>query len=245
MSPSAPKSRPSVSVVIPARNEALNLPYVLGRLPLTVDEVILVDGNSDDDTIAVGRAHRPDIVVIHQSRRGKGNALAAGFQAATGDYIVMIDADGSMDPLEIPAFVAALDAGADYAKGTRFSAGGGSDDISWIRDIGNRFLNAVTNICFRTRFTDLCYGYNAFRRDARSAFALRDAHDTSAPAFWGDGFEIETLINVRAARHELVHPGGRRASNHRGSTARATCGRSATARACWPPSCVNGSRRSG
>jgi len=196
--------RPTLSVVIPARNEAKNIPFVLERLPVGVSEVILVDGNSVDDTIAVAQQYRPDIVVVHQSRRGKGNALAAGFSAATGDYIVMIDADGSMDPTEIPDFVDALDAGADYAKGTRFAAGGGSDDISRTRDMGNKFLNGITNLLFRTKYSDLCYGYNAFRRECIAAFALPDAHDTSAPAFWGDGFEIETLINVRVAKCKLA-----------------------------------------
>lgn len=200
--PKAPH-HPRVSVVIPARNEAKNIPYVLNRLPRRIHEVILVDGNSVDDTIAVAQQHRPDIVVIRQSRRGKGNALAAGFAAATGDYVVMIDADGSMDPGEIPLFVAALDAGADYAKGTRNALGGGSDDISVTRNLGNRFLNGFTNVLFRTAYTDLCYGYNAFHRRCIAAFALPDAHDTSAPKFWGDGFEIETLINVRVAKCKL------------------------------------------
>jgi glycosyltransferase involved in cell wall biosynthesis len=196
--------RPTLSVVIPARNEAKNIPFVLDRLPIGIHEVILVDGSSVDDTIAVAQRHRPDVVVIHQTRRGKGNALAAGFHAATGDYIVMIDADGSMDPVEIPDFIAALDAGADYAKGTRFAGGGGSDDISRTRDLGNKFLNGITNLLFRTQYSDLCYGYNAFRRECIAAFALPDAHDTSAPAFWGDGFEIETLINVRVAKRKLA-----------------------------------------
>lgn len=203
MSKSSSAKRASISVVIPARNEALNIPFVLEGLPENIDEVILVDGNSVDDTIAVSRELYPGIVVVHQSRRGKGNALAAGFAAATGDYIVMIDADGSMDPAEIPSFVAALDGGAMYAKGSRFAAGGGSDDISRIRDIGNKALNGITNILFRTHFSDLCYGYNAFHRDCVAAFALPDAHDTTVAARWGDGFEIETLINVRVAKAKL------------------------------------------
>ncbi len=115
MSPSPHVRRPTISVVIPARNEAKNIPFVLERLPEGVTEVILVDGNSSDDTIAVSQRLCPEIVVVRQSRRGKGNALAAGFAAATGDYIVMIDADGSMDPAEIPDYIGALDAGADYA----------------------------------------------------------------------------------------------------------------------------------
>jgi glycosyltransferase involved in cell wall biosynthesis len=204
MSKSSSAKRTTISVVIPARNEALNIGFVLQGLPENIDEVILVDGNSVDDTIAVSRELYPGIVVVHQSRRGKGNALAAGFAAATGDYIVMIDADGSMDPAEIPSFIAALDSGAKYAKGSRFADGGGSDDISRTRDIGNRCLNGITNVLFRTRFSDLCYGYNAFHRDCVAAFALPDAHDTSVPAYWGDGFEIETLINVRVAKAKLA-----------------------------------------
>jgi glycosyltransferase involved in cell wall biosynthesis len=203
MSPSPQFRRPTISVVIPARNEAKNIPFVLERLPEGVTEVILVDGNSTDDTIAVSQRLCPEIVVVRQSRRGKGNALAAGFSAATGDYIVMIDADGSMDPAEIPAFIGALDAGADYAKGSRFCEGGGSDDISRTRDLGNKGLNLTANILFGTRYSDLCYGYNAFRRECIAAFALPDAHDTSVDAVWGDGFEIETLINVRVAKQKL------------------------------------------
>lgn len=196
--PGSPATR--VSVVIPAMNEARNLPYVLGRIPADVFEVLLVDGNSVDDTVAVARAAWPGISVIRQARRGKGNALAAGFAACRGDYIVMIDADGSMDPQEIPRFTAALDAGADYAKGSRFTEGGGSDDITRIRRAGNWGLNTITNLLFRTSFSDLCYGYNAFRRRCVDIFDLPDHADTAGNLRWGDGFEIETLINTRVAK---------------------------------------------
>lgn len=193
-------SRNKISVIIPTRNEARNIGFVLTALPPNIDEVVLVDGHSVDDTIAVARALRPDIVVVEQPRQGKGNALAAGFAAATGNYLVMIDADGSMDPAEISAFITALDEGADYAKGTRFALGGGSDDISLLRHVGNRVLNLITNLLFGTKYTDLCYGYNAFHRNCVDVFALPDPHDTSVDAHWGDGFEIETLINVRVAK---------------------------------------------
>jgi glycosyltransferase involved in cell wall biosynthesis len=194
--------RPTVTVVVPAMNEAKNLPHVLGRMPADIDEIILVDGNSVDDTIAVARAEWPDIKVVHQARKGKGNALAAGFAAATGDYIVMIDADGSMDPKEIPLFIAALDAGADYAKGSRFAPGGGSDDITTLRRVGNWGLNLLTNVLFRTHFSDLCYGYNAFRKSCVEVMCLPD-HETKEP-HWGDGFEIETLINTRVAKAHVT-----------------------------------------
>jgi glycosyltransferase involved in cell wall biosynthesis len=195
---------PTVTVIIPALNEAKNLPHVLERLP-AVDEVILVDGGSVDGTEAVARSLRPDIRVITQSRRGKGNALACGFAAASGDIVVMIDADGSTDPGEIPSFVNALRAGADFAKGTRFTDAGGSADITTLRKLGNRALGWSVNLLFRTRYSDLCYGYNAFWRYCLPAFAL-DA-ESQAPAgkdrIWGDGFEIETLLNLRAARAGL------------------------------------------
>ena len=196
---------PRVSVVIPALNEARNLPYVFSRLPQDIFEVILVDGGSVDDTVAVARALRPDVRVVRQSRRGKGNALACGFAAGRGDIIVMIDADGSTDPAEIPAFVAALRSGADFAKGTRFAYGGGSADITPLRRLGNRALNGLVNVLYGTRYTDLCYGYNAFWRHCLDALDLHPgAADTDAGMQWGDGFEIETIINTRVVRAGLT-----------------------------------------
>src|SRR5664280_275376 len=193
----AGKPEPTVSIVIPAKNEALNLPHVFAGLPPDLHEVILVDGGSTDDTPQVAQRLWPDITIIGQTRKGKGNALACGFEVATGDFIVMLDADGSTDPAEIPRFVNALKEGADFAKGSRFmaGAGAGSSDISRIRQYGNYWLNRVVNVLYGTRYTDLCYGYNAFRRECLSVIDLRaGVHDEngSAEMLWGDGFEVET-----------------------------------------------------
>lgn len=193
---------PRVSVVVPARNEARNLPHVLGALPPGLHEVILVDGHSADDTIEVARRELPSIRVVQQTRKGKGNALACGFAAVTGDVVVMLDADGSADPLEIPAFVAALVAGADFAKGTRFAQGGLSHDITRFRRLGNAALNGLVNLLYGTRYTDLCYGYNVFWTRLLPVLDLPPVHIPGLGAtdmIWGDGFEIETLINVRVA----------------------------------------------
>ena len=153
---------PSVSVVVPALNEAQNIPHVFARMPLDVHEVILVDGFSVDETVAVARQVRPDVRVIQQSRKGKGNALACGIAVATGDVIALVDADGSADPSEIPQFVEALINGADFAKGTRFAEGGGSADITRLRSYGNYALTAFFNACYGRNYSDLCYGFNVF-----------------------------------------------------------------------------------
>ncbi|MDT4989254.1 MAG: hypothetical protein QOI74_3348, partial [Micromonosporaceae bacterium] len=201
-SPGQTAGVPSVSVVIPALNEERNLPHVFSELPAGIAEVILVDGGSVDRTVEVARELYPSVIVVQQTRSGKGNALACGFAACTGDIIVMIDADGSTSPTEIPDFVAALVGGADFAKGSRFGSGGGSHDITPLRRLGNLGLNGFVNLLFGTRFTDLCYGYNAFWRRLLPALDLPGT-DLPRPAdgskLWGDGFEIETLINIRVA----------------------------------------------
>ncbi len=196
-------AEPSITIVVPARNEARNLEIVLPQLP-AVHEVIVVDGHSSDDTRAVVARTLPQARFVQQTRKGKGNALACGFESATGDVIVMFDADGSADAQEIEAYVRALCTGADFAKGSRVLAAGGSEDITWLRGAGNRVLTTLTNLMFRTRYTDLCYGYNAFWRDVLPALALPSSR--SGDPQWGDGFEIETLINCRvAARGMQIH----------------------------------------
>jgi glycosyltransferase involved in cell wall biosynthesis len=194
-------NRPTVSVIIPALNEARNLPHVAEQMPADIDEIVFVDGNSIDDTVAVSRRLWPDAVHITQTRSGKGNALACGFEAASGDIIVMIDADGSTDPREIPRYVAALISGADFAKGSRFIQGGGSADITKFRRLGNWGLNTIVNLLFSCHFTDLCYGYNAFWRRCLDPIRMPATQDDVAQ--WGDGFEVETLINIRVAASEM------------------------------------------
>jgi len=181
-----------VSVVIPALNEAENLPHVLPRIPIGVDEVVLVDGNSKDRTVEVARELLPTIRIVQQQGRGKGAALRTGFAAATGDIIVMLDADGSTDPAEIPYFVGALLAGADFVKGSRFLHGGGTADMPLYRKLGNMSFVMLVRSLFGGRYTDLCYGYNAFWRHVLPHLELD-----------GDGFEIETMMNVRALRNGL------------------------------------------
>jgi glycosyltransferase involved in cell wall biosynthesis len=185
-------AEPRVSVVIPTLNEAANLPWLFSRMPPELHEVIVVDGRSSDNTIEVAQALCPDVVVVRETRRGKGAALQAGFDVATGDIIVMLDADGSADPAEVERFVTALVAGADFAKGSRFMEGGGSADITPVRRAGNWVLTKTVNVLFGTHYSDLCYGYNAFWTSCLNYLQV-DC----------DGFEVETLINIRIAKHRL------------------------------------------
>ncbi len=173
--------------MIPALNEVESIGWVLSRIPEWVSEVVLVDGLSTDQTEQAARQLRPDLVVVHQRRPGKGAALRAGFAAASGDHIVMIDADGSTDPAEMFRFTDALANGADFVKGSRYLPGGGSADLTLLRSAGNKALAQLANLLYGARFTDLCYGYCAFARRHLDALALT-----------ATGFEIETQLILNA-----------------------------------------------
>lgn len=183
---------PTVSVVVPTLNEAGCVGWVLEQLPPWVSEVVLVDGLSTDHTEVIARDLRAELVVVHQGRRGKGAALRAGFAAATGDIIVMIDADGSTNPAEMDRFVRALQDGADFVKGSRHLRNAGSADWTYLRRAGNRTFVRLVNLLYGCKFTDLCYGYCAFWRQEVDALSLT-----------ADGFEIETQLALNAVKAGL------------------------------------------
>jgi hypothetical protein len=190
--PQREDGRPTVSVVVPALNEADSIGWVLENIPAWVDEVVLVDGLSIDRTEVVARTLVPNLVVVHQRSRGKGAALRAGFHAARGDIIAMIDADGSTDPRELGRFVDALAAGADFVKGSREMDQGGSVDFTPVRRTGNLAFVKLANVMYGTHFTDLLYGYCAFWREYLEDLQLS-----------ADGFEIETQLVVNAVKAGL------------------------------------------
>jgi len=185
---------PSTSVVIPTLNEAENLRLLLPTIPNWIDQVIVVDGRSTDDTIEVANSFAQSLpmLVVMEACKGKGAALRAGFAAAQGEVVVAIDADCSMHPCEIPLLISALTAGADFAKGSRFIQGGGSADLSKFRAIGNWGLTQIVKMLYGVSFSDLCYGYFAFWR--------RHLHLINPTC---DGFEVETFVKLRAIKAGL------------------------------------------
>lgn len=183
---------PTVTVVIPTLNEAGNLPYVLNSIPEWVNEVVVVDGRSRDDTQRVAKVLRPDVRIIHESRRGKGAALKSGLEAANGDILIIMDADGSMDGSEITLFRDALVNGADYVKGSRFAHGGGSVDITKLRRFGDWGICSLIWLLYGAHYTDGTYGFKGVWADKLDAIRI----DT-------DGFEVELIIDIRACRASL------------------------------------------
>lgn len=178
---------PRISLVIPTLNEERNLCHVLPRIPAWIDEVILVDGRSTDGTVDEARRLLPSVRVVEEPMPGKGRALFTGMRAATGDIIIAIDADGSMDPGDVPRYAYSLMAGADFVKGSRFVHGGRTDDMGPLRRLGNRALTETVRRVYGGRYSDLCYGYFAFWRDVLVYL------EGDAP-----GFEVETHVSVRA-----------------------------------------------
>jgi glycosyltransferase involved in cell wall biosynthesis len=189
-----PKVKPKVTLIIPTLNEAKNLTALLPQVIKVpgLDEILLVDGHSKDNTVAIAKKLCPEIRVVYQNGKGKGNALRYGIDQSVGDIVITIDADGSMDPGEIPSFLAPLVGGFDFVKGSRFLHGVGTKDMPFSRIFGNRVFTVLVNILYQTKFTDLCYGYNAFWKTVFQQNKLIY-----------DGFEIETEMYIRALKGKV------------------------------------------
>ncbi|WP_170149114.1 glycosyltransferase family 2 protein [Geodermatophilus normandii] len=200
-----------MSVVIPCCNEARNLPALLLALPTVVDEVVLVDGHSVDGSPEVARAVRPDVLVVRQNRRGKGNAVACGLAVASGDVIVTMDADGSADPQEIPRLLSALQTGADCVTATRFPSSQALGDAAPapVHRWGSRAAAALSG----APCTDVGYGFAAFWAGAVPSLRLGPG-SAGARRQWGDGPEVDAVLQVRMVRNrrrvvEVPVPEGR------------------------------------
>ena len=182
---------PKITVIIPALNEEKNIVEIIQELYRAgFSDILVIDGNSKDGTVDV--AEKLGVKVVQQKGKGKGNALRQAFNYDNlGDWVVMIDADGSMNPEEIVTMLKPLGNGADVVKGSRFMPNGFSEDMTFLRRMGNSFFVLLVNLIWGARYTDLCYGYAAF---SKKALAVLYPHLKSM------SFEIETEIFVKARK---------------------------------------------
>lgn len=185
-------SRENTTVIVPTLNESRCLPGLLDELKQNGDNhIVIIDGNSVDGTAEIAR--KLGATVIPQRGRGKGDALRQAFthSVVDGEIVVMMDADGSMDPKEIPLLIKAIEEGADLVKGSRFLSWGRSEDLNLVRRIGNLFFLCLVNLLWSTKYTDLCYGFSAFRKSALKRLC---------PLLKASDFEIETEICIKAKK---------------------------------------------
>jgi glycosyltransferase involved in cell wall biosynthesis len=194
------------SLVLPVRNERQNIERLVGSVPDFIDEIIVVDGNSTDGSFEIARTIDKVSIVVRQAHKGKGAALSLGFSISTGEYVFVMDTDGSMNPGELQLLAEALRSGASAAKGSRNLVGGGSDDITQFRNAGNDFLTWLTNRLYRASLSDITYGYWGLRRETLHDLGLiffdsKDPRIFSHRAMtYGQGFEIEALMLCRILR---------------------------------------------
>ncbi len=186
-------SRPYVSIIIPTLNEAKNLKWLLPGVKKVMKnysyEIIIVDKNSTDGTQEFAKKYGAKLV---SENLKKGAALMRGFDLAKGKILISMDADLSHRPKELLLLIAGIEAGYDMCAGSRFIIGGGSEDITFIRRIGNKFFVTLGNLLYGSRYTDMCYGYNAFTRESIKRLHLEES-----------GFGIETDMHTKAAKYGL------------------------------------------
>jgi glycosyltransferase involved in cell wall biosynthesis len=183
------RNKKSITLLIPTKNEEGNLQKLLDTIPGFIDEIIIVDGYSEDKTVEIANKNK---CKVYFDRGAKGSAVRLGVKKAKGDYVIMMDADCSMRAAEFGLMLEALDAGYDFCLGSRFIQGGGTDDMTWYRKLGNKLFISIVNILWGMNYSDLCYGYRSFRRPAFAKLGLESTD-----------FSIETEMSIKIAKRGL------------------------------------------
>jgi glycosyltransferase involved in cell wall biosynthesis len=186
----------NVALIIPTLNEEKNIRTMLRELKqLGYNKILVVDGNSTDGTVGAAKDYGAHVFV--QEGTGKGVALRQAFNhnAIDFDFVVVMDADGSMNPKEITLLINALASGVDVAKASRFLPGGFTEDMNMLRGIGNKVFVSLVNMLWSTNYTDLCYGFAAFRKDVIVKLC---------PLLKSKNFEIEAEVFIKVERLGLT-----------------------------------------
>ena len=202
MPPRPPLDRESyrLSIVIPCFNEAATIAELVDRVRRSAvprQEIIVVDDGSTDDTPALLRgelASRVDRVIFHPKNRGKGAAMRSGIAAATGDIVLVQDADLEYDPADYPRLIAPiLESGADAVYGSRFAGSDAHRVLFFWHMVANRLLTLLSNGFTNLNLTDMETGYKAFRRDVIQAIDLKE-----------ERFGFEPEVTARLARRGCI-----------------------------------------
>ena len=179
-----------ISIVIPSLNEERNMPHLISGIRRIMSgkkyEVIVVDGYSTDNTAVI--AENMGARVLYDNV-GKGSALIKGLLSARGEILISMDADLSHEPRELGLLVSSIKSGYDICMGSRFIAGGNSEDISAIRAFGNKVFVVLVNSLFKSHYSDICYGYRSFNKKILQRLNLSER-----------GFGIEAEISIKAAK---------------------------------------------
>ena len=181
-----------VAIIIPTLNEEKNLLRIISNLIHLNYRLVFVDGKSTDNSLSVIRTLCPDVTVLIQKGEGKGSAIIEALNHIEEEFVLTIDADGSHDTNEIDRFIRKLNEGFDVVAGSRYLRGGGSEDLTAVRKIGNKVLVKITNVLYGSRLTDLCYGFRAYRTECLRSLDLKCS-----------GFNIDAEIMAKSLKSGL------------------------------------------
>jgi glycosyltransferase involved in cell wall biosynthesis len=188
-----------LSIVIPCYNEVGTIRTIVDRVraaPVQNKEIIIVDDFSIDGTRDILREIAPlvDRIIFHEVNQGKGAALRTGFAAATGDVVIVQDADLEYDPNEYPKLLAPIERGdADVVFGSRFSGGEAHRVVYFWHMVGNKFLTLLSNMATNLNLTDMETCYKVFKREVIQGIVIEE-----------NRFGFEPEITAKVSKLDVV-----------------------------------------